>query len=640
MLVKSVKRTILFSLFLGSLLVVASVIGMIESSHSDGYETLGDSQLKTFSSYEELKNFLNASSKRIPRYLYNNGPVASALTTSTAVPSTEATNPTSAVPKYSTTNIQVEGVDEADIVKTDGEYIYVISNQSVIILKAYPPTEAEILSQIKFNGTLKGVFISDDRLVAFEESSPCEIYPYTRLMPMEVSYGGRTSIRVYDIADRRNPTSTRNVTVDGSYFDSRMMGGYVYVIIEQPVYQSVWAQSGNSECSEVVLPKIYLNGRSEEVPATQIYYSNVTDGFETYTDVFAINLKNDNQAPTHKTFLLGYTSTMYVSQNNIYLTFSDCGPYGTQKTIIHRLHVENGEIEYTASGEVAGYVLNQFSMDEYNEHFRIATTTGYVSALEEATSQNHVYILDFNLRLVGKLDDLAPGEKIYSARFMGNRAYLVTFKKVDPLFVIDLTDPTAPRVLGQLNITGYSDYLQPYDETHIIGIGKETVDAEDGNFAWYQGIKISLFDVSDVTNPKQIDQYEIGDRGTDSPILSDHKALLFDKSKNLLVIPVTVAKIDPTKYPNGIPPYAYGDFVWNGAYVFQISLQEGLVLKGKIIHIDNNTELLKNGFYDNSPYSVKRSLYIGNVLYTISDSKIKMDSLSDLSEINELSLNT
>jgi uncharacterized secreted protein with C-terminal beta-propeller domain len=194
-------------------------------------------------------------------------------------------------------------------------------------------------------------------------------------------------------------------------------------------------------------------------------------------------------------------------------------------------------------------------------------------------------------------------------------------------------------VLGELKIPGYSDYLHPYDETHIIGVGKETVEAEEGNFAWYQGIKISLFDVSDVANPKEVDKYEIGDRGTDSPILNDHKAFLFDREKNLLVIPVTVAEIDSSKYLGGeVPPYAYGDFVWDGAYVFHISLEEGLVLQGKITHMDTGTQLTRPGYYYGNQYSIERSLYIDNVLYTLSNSKIKMNSLTDLSQIKEIIL--
>ena len=311
---------------------------------------------------------------------------------------------------------------------------------------------------------------------------------------------------------------------------------------------------------------------------------------------------------------------MYVSQNNIYITYS-AYQYQEQVTKIHRINIDEGEINYEATGEVPGYVLNQFSMDEFNGYFRVATTTGEVWSWGENAARNHVYILDEELDTVGMLEDLAPGEKIYSARFMGNRCYLVTFKKIDPLFVIDLTNPTSPQVLGELKITGYSDYLHPYDENHIIGIGKETTD--QGTFAWYQGVKISLFDVTDVSDPKEIAKYEIGDRGTDSPILHDHKAFLFDKNRNLLVIPVREAQVNPADYPGEIPDWAHGEIVWDGAYVFHISLEQGLEVRGKITHTTS---------------SIQRSLYIDDVLYTISDQKIKMNSLTDLTEIGEINL--
>jgi uncharacterized secreted protein with C-terminal beta-propeller domain len=208
--------------------------------------------------------------------------------------------------------------------------------------------------------------------------------------------------------------------------------------------------------------------------------------------------------------------------------------------------------------------------------------------------------------------------------------------------VIDLSDPRNPQPLGELKITGYSNYLHPYDENHIIGIGKETV-AEREDFAWYQGVKISLFDVSDVNNPVEIGKYEIGDRGTDSPVLWDHKAFLFDKSRNLLVIPVLEAKIDESEYPGAVPPDAYGRPVWQGAYVFDISLNispnnDALQLKGKITHIESPADLEQDYYYYYSSFSVERSLYIDNVLYTISDAKIMMNNLENLEYVNEVEL--
>jgi uncharacterized secreted protein with C-terminal beta-propeller domain len=273
-------------------------------------------------------------------------------------------------------------------------------------------------------------------------------------------------------------------------------------------------------------------------------------------------------------------------------------------------------------------------MDESDKYFRIATTTSHAWGV--TASKNNVYILDADLKIIGKLEDLAPGEQIYSTRFMSDRLYLVTFKKVDPLFVIDLKDPTAPKVLGKLKIPGYSNYLHPYDETHIIGLGKEAVDSESGNFAWYQGVKLSLFDVSDVANPREVAKLEIGNRGTDSPALSDHKAFLFSREKNLLVIPILEARIDPSIYGGSVRANTYGDYVYQGAYIFQIST-EGIQLRGRITHLQGD-ELLKSGYWFSSEYSVYRCLYIGENLYTISGGMVKINSLSDLSELKAIPL--
>jgi len=282
----------------------------------------------------------------------------------------------------------------------------------------------------------------------------------------------------------------------------------------------------------------------------------------------------------------------------------------TEKTVIHKVSIDKNSIEHTAQGEVPGTVLNQFSMDEYNGNFRIATTTGNTW---EGNSLNNLYVLNEEMKIIGKTEDLAQGERIYSARFMGDRAYLVTFKNVDPLFVIDLKNPENPEVLGYLKIPGYSDYLHPYDETHVIGIGKdvnESIDADkvhSANAVYYTailGLKVSLFDVSDVQNPKETGKIVFGDRGTESYALQDHKAFLFDKSRNLLVIPVMLAEINKSQYSDPIPTDAYGTPVWQGAYVLNVNL-DGISLRGNVTHFDNKTDSW--GFYDDR-YSIKRSL--------------------------------
>jgi len=600
--------------------------------------SIKETPFKTFASDEELKSFLLANlpipyqtgsweNFAMPEpWVENFTRVENFARTS---PSTFSPSPSTQVGavvyepvnKYSTTNIQVEGVDEADIVKTEGEYMYVVSGNRVIILKAYPPEEAEILSQINFNGTLKEIFINGNKLVALGgpvsdfyimpasiDITIVPVYPSTLeftpngtitvvspipvsidVHPLKVYLDGETFVNVYDVSNKTNPILTRNFTITGSYFDSRRIDEYVYVVINQP------AQLDNDT---VILPKIYSEDGIQEVSASQIYYSNVSDYAYTFTTIVAINMQNDEQPETRKTLLLGEASCMYVSLNNIYITFPK-----NEKTLVSRGHIGNGEIEFPAYGEVLGSVLNQFSMDEYGNYFRIATTTWI-----NATSQNNIYALDMNLSTVGRLENLASGETIYSTRFMGDRCYLVTFRQVDPFFVIDLKDPSNPAVLGWLKIPGFSRYLHPYDQDHVIGIGQET-----------GKVKISLFDVSNASDPQEIDKEIVGVDGewSDSFVLEDHKALLFDKSKNLLVIPISISGTGS---------------VWQGAYVFNISLPEGLVLKGNVTHLENGIEPWETGYW------VKRSLYIDDVLYTISGKKIKMTNLENLELMKEIAL--
>jgi inhibitor of cysteine peptidase len=580
--------------------------------------------ISRFSSYQELKEFVNVNTQdkdmlNMPGRFWSGSAEEDALA------------PVPADSDYSTTNIQVAGVDEADIIKTDGQYIYFVSGNKTIIVKAYPPEQAQIVSEIELEGTIIGIFINGNKLVLFEQEWPYYLY-YDDVPVVKESYvpyiSPTLSIRVYDVSDRENPRLQRELSTDGQYVSSRMIGDYAYVVTNEPVYE---------EEGEVNLPKIHSGGNETEIPATDIYYSDVSDYYYMYTTIMAINTQNDDQEPTYETILLGASSNLYVSLNNIYLTFPVWGTdiwgrevWDSPKTSIHRIHIEGDEIEYVASGEVPGMVLNQFSMDEYDSHFRVATTT------YGETTRNHVYILDMDLNITGSLEGLAPGEMIYSARFMGERGYMVTFRQVDPLFVIDLSDPNNPRELGYLKVTGYSDYLHPYDENHLIGIGKETT--EEGEFAWYQGVKISLFDVSDVNNPQEISKLEIGDRGTDSPVLWDHKAFLFDKSRNLMVIPLLLAEVDVSDYPEGVPSWAYGEPVWQGAYVFDVSLDAGIRLEGRITHIESSADLEEGYYYYYSPFAVERSLYIGDVLYTISQAKIMMNSLDNLAYINEVEL--
>jgi inhibitor of cysteine peptidase len=542
-----------------------------------------------------------------------------------------ASAPAQETPDYSGTNIQVEGVDEADMVKTDGEFIYLASGKRVVIVKAFPPGEAAVVATIDLDRAASDLFINGDKLVVISSAGTVFFYwgPIGILPPEE--YELTTHIWVYDVSDRSSPILDRTVSVDGYYTSSRMIGDFVYAITGQQAILNI---------TEPILPTIRSGNYTCEVEATDIWYANNTDSYYGYTNIVGIDVQDPESEITHETYLMGSSCTLYVSMDNIYLTapgWVQDEVSGWETTKIFKINVDEESITYVAEGVVPGRVLNQFSMDEHDGYFRIATTSGQVSRSGSGTS-NNVYVLNASLGVAGSLEGLAPGEDIYSARFMGRRCYLVTFKKVDPLFVIDLADPEDPMVLGKLKIPGYSDYLHPYDENTLIGVGKETEEAEEGDFAWYQGVKISLFDVSDVSDPKELAKFEIGDRGTDSPALYNHKAFLFSRAKNLLVIPVLEARIDDGDYSGDVPPNAYGEYVYQGAYVFHVSREQGIDLRGRVTHIDDPQDFLKSGYWFESELSVERSLYIDDVLYTISGRMIKMNDLSDLSEVGRVEL--
>jgi uncharacterized secreted protein with C-terminal beta-propeller domain len=611
-------------------------------------DQVDNSSLKTFSSCSELKSYIEKQSRNEVPYFANQ--VFAAMDGAKAVSAPARAESAGSADSYSGTNVQVKGVDEADIVKTDGKYIYVIGSDKLSILDAYPAENAKLLSQTRLDNTATGMFIHDDRLVIFQNDGWKE-----------------SSMIVFDIMDRQKPSIVEEYYVDGYYVDSRMIGEDVYLIASKPAYHLL----EDVDARPYAARKVDEDASGDSVCGfEEVRYFDGTAA-ESLTTILSLNLKN--LKVSDKVFLTGSTDEMYVSKNSIYLSsekylpakepvpeplLEDLGvkivtagisrdigqimpsPVGSAGTLIRKLSLDSGDVSYSGEATVPGRLLNQFSMDEHKGYLRIATTSGHVARTADRTSSsNNLYVLDSSMEVVGKVENLAPGEKIYSARFMGEKGYLVTFRKVDPLFVIDLSVPENPKVLGKLKIPGYSDYLHPYDENHIIGLGKEAIPAENGDFSWYQGVKLSLFDVSDPENPKEISVATIGDRGTDSPALHDHRAFLFDKEKNLLVIPILLAEIDESDYANAISPSMHGEYTFQGAYVFDVSSEEGFGLRGRISHLDESSdELEKSGYYFGSANSVKRSLYIEDILYTVSDGLIKMNDLDNLELKGEVEL--
>ena len=588
------------------------------------------SPMKTFTSYNELKNFLTANTNGTGSYAGGPldsrffGPSGLAYYVATPAPAAMGDSNEYSAESYSKTNIQVEGVDEADIVKTDGNYIYVATNNNyqsasqnnVYVMKA-DTQDPRVIAKIPLgnNTYVAGLFLSQDNNKLVVIGSQYQFYAYGGAAREYImSYPGvsnvNTFLSVYDVSEKASPVLARNVTLSGSYFSSRMIGNYVYAVVSQPTYLVN---------NDVVLPQVYENAKAAEIEPTSIYYADTKDTYFTFTTFLGLNIMNDAQEPTNMTVMMGGTSTMYVSLNNIYVTYPTWSEQG-QYTSIYRVRVNGSQLAFEAKGNVLGSVLNQYSMDEYNGYFRLATTSW------NETTRNTVYVLNSNLTTIGKvkLENAEVRETIQSVRFMGDKAYVVTFEQKDPFFVLDMSNPEEPKVAGKLEIPGYSSYLHPYDENHVIGLGKE------GN-----NVKLSLFDVSDVNNPTEIAKDIVEGDWTDSEALQEPKAFLFDKEKELLVIPVSKTNYGVVDTKDGESIATQGGF-WQGAYVFNVTAS-GFTLRGGITHQENTTDTQYYYGYDYNMW-VHRALYINNTLYTVSNAKVLLNNLNTLALIADVNL--
>ncbi|KAF0194521.1 MAG: secreted protein with C-terminal beta-propeller domain, partial [Bacillota bacterium] len=424
----------------------------------------------------------------------------------------------------------------------------------------------------------------------------------------------------YNISDKEDIKLVREVELEGYLVTSRKVGSHVYLL-------------ANKDMGYFVRPRVPLFRDSNigedyvEIGYNAIQYFPERS-HPNYLLIAAFDL-NDIGGGTVVDAFIGASENVYMSHDSLYIAV---GRYNNT-TSVYKFEVDGVDVDYVAKGEVPGNILNQFSMDEHKGHFRIATTNWNNSG-----TTNNVYILDSAMKLSGKIEDIAPGERIYSARFMGDKGYLVTFEMVDPLFVIDLSNPQKPEILGALKIPGFSNYLHPLDENHLLGIGKDTdvMDRKDhtgkvvGQFVIEKGMKLAIFDVSDVNNPKEKYSEIIGGRGTHSEVLYNHKALLFNTQSGTLAFPVTI-------YESGTETN-WGAFEFQGAIVYKVSLTEGFDLEGKITHITSEEySKMGNNYYDGSS-EIKRALYIGNNFYAISDRAISAHNMTNFKEVNRLIL--
>jgi len=611
-------KTIILLVFFGVLLVffiALKVGGWIKSNQTEVLNPNPSDNLSAsifddktsgiinhFSSYQELQSFIEEQQKNSNDYRYtntaksfSNGSVSTGLENlamdsadglSVPVSSDESSNSSDSTNlDFSSSNIQVTGVDEADIIKSDGKYIYAVVGQDVIIISAYPAEEAKVIKKINFTDSISDIYIQGDKLVVFGTKSEMNIMKTetsgssadsgvssaqsgsaepvndvlvdsdttnSAKMIWPGNYTNQVFLKVFDISDRVNPTVERDMIIDGSYFDSRLIGDYLYFVVN------------NYNYNDTILPKVYYQNQEFNYACSDysqagclrpdIYYFDTIYNSFNMTSVFSINISDASQDFKSSFYLLPSGQNLYVSSDNIYITYTkyldeysmesevlleiltsrlsesdlqtideingisdkilslnekkykirnilDTYVYSLssdeqtnlqndlmtliksrhpnlrdelETTVIYKLSILNGVVEPLVEGFVPGHVLNQFSMDENNTYFRIATTKSstWSNYTDNASSSNNVYILNDNMETVGQSEALAEGEQIYSVRFIGDRAYVVTYKQIDPLFVLDLSNPIDIKVLGELKISGFSNYLHPFGNDILIRFGK------------------------------------------------------------------------------------------------------------------------------------------------------------------------
>ncbi len=668
------------------LTVIVGIDGTVDRSIQASVNTFNNELLPTVGSYENLKKILKATQNR-DFYggriaLGMNGAVLEKAEEAKAATATDSGVSGGGGGDYSKTNVQVRGVDEADTVKTDGEYIYKITNNKLVVAKAYPAEEIKVVSTIVYNEQMfpAEMYVDNKHLIVIlnqsyynlREPLPVDGIVKKEKMPRIGPFESSIKVIVYDLADRTNLKQVREVEIDGEYVSSRKVGNNLYLVNNKfiPVHL---LETHNEE-----LPTPAYRDSAEGNEVKRIGYADICyfpgSPEANYLIIASINLDSMTDSKTEIKTYLGAGQNIYSSLENLFVAvpeykFENVKPLPQtdtpdtnrpeaslvkpsillmpteENTAIYKFSLKEGSTEYVGKGTVTGRILNQFSMDEHNGYFRIATTEQkYTPNSENMT--NHLFILGASMNIKGKIENIAPGEKIYSVRFLGDRGYMVTFKTVDPLFVLDLKDPSEPKILGELKIPGYSNYLHTYDENHIIGFGKEAIEVEEPHWsgqgttknAYYLGMKIALFDVSDVNNPKEKFKVEIGDRGTDSELFWNHKALLFSKEKNLMAFPVTVCERDPVRinkdeYLTRIDPrLAYGIPVFQGAMVYNLT-ENGFNLKGMVTHQPDGRilDLQRTGQYDYNR-DISRVLYIDDTIYTISNGYLKASDLDFLQE--------
>lgn len=513
---------------------------------------------------------------------------------------------------YSTTNTQVENVDEADILKTDGDYIYYLTTRGIAIVKAgkSPKQTSSITAPSLYN--YKDLYLSGNNLVIIAEGRSNDI------QAIKNTSSDLTAFFVYDVKQPSDPKLVRSVEVEGFLETTRLSNNSIYFVTSQPKYYNYSLDSNLA--SAFPLYKDSILGTDVYAMSPQDIFMSIQNS-SFYEIIGAFSL--DNNTPIKpRAYEKDYNTTIYMNSNSLYLaTLNNSSnpsipktkePWKTvslkednwhRSTNIMRFGITKNQLVFQNAGSLPGALLNQYSLDEYYGSLRIAITER--DRCDKLS--NGIYILDTKtMQPIGSVTGFAKGEEIKSARFRGKTGYLVTFENTDPLFVIDLSDSKKPKMVGELKIPGFSTYLHPYGEKYLIGVGRDTNETfvRDSNGNEHVtgfingGVKLSLFDISNPQEPKEVSKLAIGDSGTDSSALSNPKSIMFDMKKNIMAFPINYQGMTPNNKTEN----------WAGGMVVNFS-PKGFIVDAKI--------KMDDYYMYNSRFA-----YINGILYYVEDKSL------------------
>jgi beta propeller domain-containing protein len=523
---------------------------------------------------------------------------------------------------YSTTNVQEEGVDEPDIVKTDGRHLYVMSASTLYVFNI-GTGEPKLVGSLALRGYGHELLLSGDRVLALTtywddpvlQPQPAQFAPYPYPTPEPA-----TRLFEIDVSDASAPKLLNTLTMEGYYVSARLRGSVARIVITTP--PSPWPVEEQTEAEQrrairhtrlstwmpdgVLRDRVRDKRRVRRIVACDDVRKPVAFSGPGMLTVLTVDLARGLK-PLDSDSLMTDAQTIYASKRSLFVaaerwfdpTVSDPEQQveAGRFTAIHKFALDSESAEYRASGDVRGFVLNQFSLSEHDGALRVATTDQppWRANAEQRQSESFVTVLGEKLNELGRVGGLGRGERIFAVRFLGDRGYVVTFRQVDPLYTLDLSNPEKPTVRGELELLGFSSYLHPIGNDLLLGLGQDA--NEQGQT---RGTQLSLFDVSDLSAPKRLHSQTLGE-STSSPAEHDHHAFLYWPATKLTVVPLSAYRPEDQ---------------FNGAVGFRVDRDKGISELGRAEHEGGGT--------------IVRSLVAHGRLLTVSDRGVLSSSLDTL----------